>query len=112
MPRANYHVQIATVTSPIACAVVDTAQFNSENPNDDGNESTATDQALADELGMNIGQDGTNFGELQSLISDLRWVALNCIRASEQNRGESAASTPASVASTTLAGIGSSHIAL
>ncbi|WP_336331192.1 hypothetical protein [Haloarcula sp. CGMCC 1.2071] len=38
------------------------------NPNDDG---TATDQALADHLDINIGQDETDTDELQALVNDL-----------------------------------------
>jgi len=40
--------------------------------NDDtGTDSTATDQALADELGMDIGGDGADIDALHSLVSDL-----------------------------------------
>jgi len=38
---------------------------------DDATESTATDQALADEFGMDLGQDGTDTDELQSLVAQL-----------------------------------------
>ena len=38
---------------------------------DDGTESTATDQALADALDMDPGHDSTDTDELQSLVSDL-----------------------------------------
>ncbi|WP_336330922.1 hypothetical protein [Haloarcula sp. CGMCC 1.2071] len=41
------------------------------NPDDSGTDSTATDQALADELGMDIGGDGADIDALQSLVSDL-----------------------------------------
>jgi hypothetical protein len=41
-------------------------------PNDDsGTDSTATDQALADELDMDIGGDGADIDARQSLVSDL-----------------------------------------
>ncbi|NLV05973.1 hypothetical protein GOC83_07495 [Haloarcula rubripromontorii] len=41
-------------------------------PTDDSEtDSTATDQALADELGMDIEQDGADIDALQSLVSDL-----------------------------------------
>ncbi|MGB9934078.1 hypothetical protein [Haloarcula amylolytica] len=41
-------------------------------PNDDsGTDSTATDQALADELDMDIGQEETDIDALQSLVSEL-----------------------------------------
>ncbi|GGM50766.1 hypothetical protein [Haloarcula argentinensis] len=38
---------------------------------DDSTESTATDQALADALGIDIGQDSTDTNELQSLVAQL-----------------------------------------
>ncbi|RLM88439.1 hypothetical protein [Haloarcula sp. Atlit-7R] len=38
---------------------------------DSGTDSTATDQALADELGMDIREDGADIDALQSLVSDL-----------------------------------------
>ena len=38
---------------------------------DDATESTATDLALADALGMDLGQDSTDIDNLQSLVSDL-----------------------------------------
>jgi len=41
------------------------------NPNDSKTDSTATDHALADELGMDIGEDGMDIDALQSLVSDL-----------------------------------------
>jgi len=41
------------------------------NPDDSGTDSTATDQALADELDMDIGQDCTDIDALHSLVSDL-----------------------------------------
>ncbi|GCF16228.1 hypothetical protein Harman_41630 [Haloarcula mannanilytica] len=40
-------------------------------PDDDGTESTATDHALAYELGMDIGHGDTDTDELQSLVSEL-----------------------------------------
>ena len=40
-------------------------------PDDSGTDSTATDHALADELRMDIGGDGTDIDALQSLVSDL-----------------------------------------
>jgi len=41
------------------------------NPHDDGTDDTATDKALADHLDIDIGQDGTDTDELQTLINDL-----------------------------------------
>lgn len=40
-------------------------------PTDSGTDSTATDQALADELGMDIGQASADTDELQSLVTQL-----------------------------------------
>jgi hypothetical protein len=40
-------------------------------PTDSGTDSTATDHALAEELGMDIGQDGADIDALQSLVDDL-----------------------------------------
>ncbi|WP_367175657.1 hypothetical protein [Haloarcula rubripromontorii] len=41
------------------------------NTHDDGTDDTATDQAFADRLDMDIGQDGTDTDELQALVSEL-----------------------------------------
>ncbi|MFU1783188.1 hypothetical protein ACM16X_17610 [Haloarcula japonica] len=40
-------------------------------PTDSGTDSTATDQALADELGMDIGQKSPDTNDLQSLVAQL-----------------------------------------